>query len=127
MTDPTQEQVEAVARALAPPIMWEFDGWRLDEPVDWGRVSSRDRLTLNALATAAIAALRPWMEAAEARGAESERARVVSYLRTQQAWHHDHDDGLSGFDGIAQGYGEAADGIEEGDHLPARHADQGEE
>lgn len=64
--------------------------------------------------------------AAEARGAERERARVVSYLRTQQAWHNDHDDGLSGFDGIAQGYGEAADGIEEGDHLPARHADQGE-
>ena len=52
---------------------------------------------------------------AEAR--ESERAAVVAWLEASAAWHEQHDDGLSGFDGIRQGQFEAMQAIKAGEHL----------
>ena len=52
---------------------------------------------------------------AEAR--ESERAAVVDWLEASAAWHEQHDDGLSGFDGIRQGQFEAMQAIKAGEHL----------
>lgn len=50
------ELVEHVTKAITPPIMYEFDGWRLDKPVEWRFVSEKDREVLRNIARAAIAA-----------------------------------------------------------------------
>ena len=60
--------------------------------------------------------------AAEARGAAKREAEIVAWLRESIDFYRKHDDGLSGFDGIAQGQAEALEAFLEGDHL----ADQGE-
>lgn len=49
--------VEAVARAIAPPILWEFDAWRLDRPVPWDKICVKDQTKLREIARAAIDAL----------------------------------------------------------------------
>jgi hypothetical protein len=49
-------------------------------------------------------------------GAE-ERAKIVAWLRESADWHDTHDDGLSGFDRIAQADRESANLIEAKDHL----------
>jgi len=50
-------QEEAVARSIAPIIMWEFDGWPLKEAVDWEKISPKDQAKLCEIARAAIAAM----------------------------------------------------------------------
>lgn len=57
------------------------------------------------------------IDEAIAQGRADERRAVVEFLKEQAAWHDKHDDGLSGFDRIAQGYREAVDAIERGDHV----------
>lgn len=47
--------IEVTARAIAPKIMWEFDGWRLDKPVPWDGIGKNDQETLREIAR--IAAL----------------------------------------------------------------------
>jgi hypothetical protein len=78
-----------------------------------------------------VAALLEYREAAFKAGQEAERARGVEWLRESIAYHCKHDDGLSGFDGIAQGQSEALEAFLAGEHLPAierhAHTDQGEE
>jgi hypothetical protein len=49
--------------------------------------------------------------------AKEERAKIVAWLRESADWHDAHDDGLSGFDRIAQADRESANLIEAKDHL----------
>lgn len=62
---------------------------------------------------------------AERQSAEAERARVVAWLRAQEELaisdaesHSDHEAAIF-YGGRANGYGNAADAIEAGAHLPA--------
>jgi len=51
--------VERVARAIADPILKEFDGFRLDKEVEWDKLpEARDQATLLRIARAAIEAMR---------------------------------------------------------------------
>lgn len=49
-----------------------------------------------------------------------EREAVVAWLRDYAAFLDKHDDGLSGFDKMAQGLREAIEAIELGEHLRAK-------
>ena len=49
--------------------------------------------------------------------AADERAKIVAWLRERGNWHYATDDGLSGFDRIAQANYESANAIEAGEHL----------
>ena len=46
-----------------------------------------------------------------------ERAAIVGLLRDMVKWYDANDDGWSGYDRIAQGYREAIEAIEAGEHL----------
>lgn len=48
---------EMIARALAEPIMREFDGWPHQTPFDWSDVSAKDRDKLHSLADAILSTL----------------------------------------------------------------------
>lgn len=51
--------VERVARAIADPILKEFDGFRLDKEVEWDKLpEARDQATLLRIARAAIEEMR---------------------------------------------------------------------
>jgi hypothetical protein len=54
---------------------------------------------------------------AKAEGAAEEREKIVAWLRESADWHDAHDDGLSGFDRIAQADRESANLIEAKDYL----------
>jgi hypothetical protein len=53
----TDEMIEAVAKAIAAPVMRKFDGWHPNDPVEWERISENDRAGLMAIARAAIEAM----------------------------------------------------------------------
>ncbi len=69
MSEPqASEAVEPVARAIAEPILREFDAWPDDMAVDWEGLPHRsDKDSIRGIAAAAIAAveasLRPMIEA----------------------------------------------------------------
>ena len=50
-----------------------------------------------------------------ANAGDERQAAIVAWLREEAEWHEKHDDGLSGFDRIAQGHREAVDAIESGE------------
>lgn len=54
---------------------------------------------------------------AERIGERRATAAIVAWLEKQAAWHDKHDDGLSGFDHIAQAHQESIEAIQDGDHL----------
>jgi hypothetical protein len=56
-TDPGEDKVEAVARAIAPRILYEFDLHTLDRAADWDAHSEKDRETMRLIAKDAIAAM----------------------------------------------------------------------
>ena len=51
--------VEECAKAIAPIIMWEFDGWRLDKPVEWRFVGEKDRAVLGQIVRTVLALRTP--------------------------------------------------------------------
>lgn len=46
----------------------------------------------------------------------AEVAQIVAWLREQASWHDKYDDGLSGFDRIAQAHRESIEAIERGEY-----------
>jgi hypothetical protein len=51
---------DKVDRAIAGPVLYGFDGWRLDKPVIWEQIPEPDRKLLGSIADAAkIAAYAP--------------------------------------------------------------------
>jgi hypothetical protein len=69
MTEPHDDLIEKVARAIAPEIFFQFDACTMDQALNWDKHSEKDRDTIKRIAN----------EALEASGLSNLEARVARY------------------------------------------------